>query len=95
MRPDPDRRERRAPEHDPEPEVGGEPLAADQRERGQRPGDAADAHAALSRPTVESLRCEQLEGGDDDEDAERPGEQRLRGVEADDDAELPVAARSP
>ena len=43
VRPDPDRGERGAPEHDPEPEIGGEALPADQRESGERAEHAADA----------------------------------------------------
>ena len=49
VRPDPDRGERRAEEDDPEPEVGREALAADQREGGERAEHAADAAGGVQQ----------------------------------------------
>jgi hypothetical protein len=95
VRPDPDRHERRAPEHDPQAEVGGEPLATDQCERREGAEGAADAHGGVEEPDRRIASVQELERRDDHEDAKRSGDQRLRGVEQDDDAEPPVAADRP
>ena len=90
--PDPDRGERRAQEDDPEPEVGREALAPDQREGGERAEHAADAARGVQQADRRVTAVEQLECGDDDEDAERGArKERLRRIEPDDDAKLPVA----
>ena len=80
----PDARSRRVgrPRSTTEPEVGGEALAADQRESGQRAEHAADARRRVQQADGGVGAMQELEGGDHDQDAERPRQERLRRVQA-------------
>ena len=90
LRPDADRSQGRAPEQDPDPEVRGETLAADQRERRQRADDPADPGSRVQEADAGVSPLQQVERGDDDEHAERTGDHGL-GAEyrAIDDAQPP------
>ena len=94
-RPDSDRDQRRSPEHDPEPEIGGEPLAPDQREGGECPDDAADPHRGVQQADRRIASVQEVESGDDYKDAECAREERLRRVEADHDAKAAVVGDRP
>ena len=73
--------ERHAPQKQADAEVGREPLAADERERDDSAEHPADAARRVEPADAAAPEREQLERGDDDEHAHRPGDNRLRGVE--------------
>ena len=79
------------PQDDADPEVGREPLATDQGERGQRAQNAADAQGRVQQADSGVTSMQQLERGDDDEYADRAGDERLGRVQTDDDTQAAVA----
>ena len=86
-----ERDERGAEAGEPEPEVGGCALAADERERDERADDGADARRRLQEADAGVAEVEELERDDDDQHAVGARHERLRAVEADHDAQARLA----
>lgn len=95
LRPDAEERDRRAPDHHPQPEVAREPAAADERDRHERSEQAADADRRVEEADARLAEVEQVERHGDDEHAERTRDERLRGVEPDQQAQLRIGAYGP
>ena len=87
-----EREQRRAEAREPEPEVRRRAPAPDERERDERADDRADAGRRLQEPDAGVAEVEQLERDDDDEHAVRAGDDRLRAVEPDHDAQARLAS---
>ena len=85
-RPDADQSEPGADQDEPQPEVRGEPPPADQGERDGDADDAADADRGVEEAEARVADVEQVERRDDDQHAQRAGDDRLAEVEEDDDA---------
>ena len=90
IREDADQGNRKAPHDQSEPEIGGELLPSDERERGESPEEAADADRRVQEADARLTQVEQLERRDDDQDVERTRDQRLGPVEADDQPQVAI-----
>ena len=92
VRPDGGERDRDAPEHDANPEVGRQPFAA--REAGHRDDaeEAADAHAGVEPADRTVAAVEETQGEHDDQDFERTCDEGLRRRQPDDDPQRRVRA---
>ncbi len=87
VRPRGDERHRHAPEEHAETEVGGEALAPCERCDRERAEHAADAERRVQPPDAAVAGVEQPQRDDDDKHLEDAGDEGLRTVEADDDAQ--------
>src|SRR5262249_34853463 len=75
----------------PEPEVGCEPCAPDQRERGESAEQAADADRGVEVADSRLPEVEQPQGGDDEQHVHRSCNECLRTVEPDDEPKTRIA----
>ena len=84
--------DRHAPERGTEAEGPTEPSPADEGDGTDRPEDAPDAERRVQRAQPGLADAEHVERQHDDEHVEGPGDERLRGEEADEDADAGIRA---
>ena len=87
---DADQRDRDPPEHDSDQEVRRQ-APSDQQRRDERADQASDPHRRVEEADSVLAEVEQLERGDDDQDVERAGDERLRGEQRHQDAKPGLA----
>jgi hypothetical protein len=87
---DADQADRDAPQDDSDEEIGRQ-APSDQQRRDERADQSSDPHRRVEEPDSVLPQIEQLERGDDDQDVERSGDERLRGEQRHQDAKPGLA----
>ena len=90
-----DERDRQAPEEKPDPEVRGQPVASDERERHHCAKKPADPDGGVEKSRARLPEAEELERGHHHENVESSVDERLSGVERDDEPETRLARDRP